>query len=254
MDITNFIVPCILMGIGISIDITIATLSKFRDLSLSLKTWTLPLSLTHIVFPALGYFVFWIVGEKFPSLNLILGLLGFILVFLLVYEVVCESIGIKPKVGISQGLSDLFGFSPSDSRRYVAVLAVSWDALLSGPAQAAQATAGDWSTAQVTVSFFVAGLTVATVSQSALFSAKFLRKVNFSNAYALAQFNFWGKFIELSVIGGFGFLSLFQGVLGQGNLYTSILVSGWAMTLVFFRYQSELIENALIEAEESVKA
>ena len=50
----GFLFPCILMGVGIAIDVTSATLSKFRDRSLALKTWTVPITGTHVLFPATG--------------------------------------------------------------------------------------------------------------------------------------------------------------------------------------------------------
>lgn len=252
LNVSNFWIPCILMGFGIAIDVTIATLSKFRDSDLSLKTWTVPITITHVVFPAIGYYFFWGMGVWMPSLHTILGIIGFLLVALFVYEVMCESIGKEPIFGISSFIAKFFGLEENDSRRFVAILAVSWDALWSGPAKAAQADAGNWTTNEVFLSFFVAGLAVAIIAQLALGIAFLLRKIQFHDSMMLAKFNFWGKYIELSVIGGFGTLSLWNGLLGNGNLYIAISITFIMMTIVFAKYREKLLNNELAEAEESI--
>ncbi|KXJ99803.1 MAG: hypothetical protein UZ19_OD1000301 [Parcubacteria bacterium OLB19] len=240
------------MGFGIAIDVTIATLSKFRDNDLSLKTWTVPITITHVVFPAIGYYFFWGMGVWLPSLQMILGIIGFLLVALFIYEVMCESMGTEPVFGISSFIAKFFGLEEDDSRRFVAILAVSWDALWSGPAKSAQADAGNWTNNEVFLSFFVAGLAVAIIAQVALGIAFLLRKVKFHNPESLARFNFWGKFVELSVIGGFGVLSLWHGLIDGGNLYISIIIASAIMFLVFTKYRKNLIESEMSEAQEAV--
>ncbi|HEY0964523.1 MAG TPA: hypothetical protein VGE31_01875, partial [Candidatus Paceibacterota bacterium] len=168
MDLTTFLLPASLMGVGIAIDVTIATVSKFRDRELSARNWTLPITATHILFPAIGYYLFWGLAETFPGTRLVLGLVGFLLVTAFIYEVVCEATDTKPIFGISAWIGDLFGFHPDDSRRFVAILAVSWDALWSGPAKSAQAEASGWSAFEVSLSFFIAGAVVAGIAQGAL--------------------------------------------------------------------------------------
>jgi hypothetical protein len=252
MDLSNFWIPCILMGFGIAIDVTIATLSKFRDKELSLRTWTIPITLTHVIFPAIGYYFFWGMGVWIPALQAILGIVGFLLVTLFLYEVLCESMGKEPIFGISEFVAKFFGLEENDSRRFIAILAVSWDALWSGPAKAAQADAGNWTNDEVFLSFFVAGLTVAIIAQLALAGAYWFRKIKFHNQNKLANFNFWGKYTEISVIGGFGILSLWHGLFGGGNLYISIVIAFSLMWFIFSRFYKELMDNELIEAEEAV--
>lgn len=58
MGFTSFLIPSILMGFGIAMDVFIATISKFQDKNLSWKTWTLPVTATHVLFPAFGYYLF----------------------------------------------------------------------------------------------------------------------------------------------------------------------------------------------------
>ncbi len=243
MGIVNFLLPCALMGVGIAIDVTIATISKFRDGSLGFRTWTVPITATHVLFPATGYYIFWGLGEVFPALHLLLGLAGFILVGLFIYEVLAQSVGSEPVFGISAFIGRVFGLEGDDSRRFIAILAVSWDALWSGPAKAAQAAAGHWTTNEVFLSFFVAGAVVAVIAQFALLAALGLRRVKFADAVAMACFNFWAKWVELSVIGGFGVLSLWQGVAGEGDLYWSIAIAAVGLGFVFLWFRKELMKN-----------
>lgn len=252
MDIANYLLPCILMGVGIAIDVTIATLARFRDTSLALKTWTVPITGTHVLFPAAGYYWFWGLAEVFPALHLLLGVAGFTLVALFAYEVICESVGANPFWGISDSISRFFGLEKGDSRRFIAILAVSWDALWSGPAKAAQAAAGHWTTNEVFASFFIAGATVAAIAQLALLVAFWLRRVKFADPVAMARFNFWAKLAELSVIGGFGVLSLWQGLLGDADLYWSIAIAFALLAVVFFIFREELMRNELSEATEAI--
>lgn len=250
--LTNFLVPCFMMGLGIAIDVTIATVSGFRDKDQTFKTWTLPITITHVMFPAAGYYLFWGLAEVFPVIQPLLGIVGFALVGLFVYEVVCKSVGSTPVFGISDWVSEMFGLQQDDSRRFIAILAVSWDALWSGPAKAAQAAAGHWTTNEVFISFLVAGAIVALIAQLALYVAYRLRSVRFSNPKTLARFNFFGKLVELSVIGGFGMLSLWQGVTGVGNIYASILMALAMMSYVFLLYRRELMKNEFEDAKAAV--
>lgn len=250
---TTFLLPCILMGIGIAIDVTIATTAKFRDTDLSWKTWTVPITLTHVCFPAIGYYLFWGVAQMYPQAELALGIVGFALVALFLYEVVCESAGYEPVFGISDFVSRMFGLEESDSRRFIAILAVSWDALWSGPAKAAQATAGGWSDQEVFVSFFIAGITVALIAQMALGIAFLLRKVRFHNIVAMARFNLVAKWVELSVIGGFGVLSLWHGIYGGGNLYGSIVIAGALLAVLFILLSTRLMVNEMADARDAIE-
>ena len=253
MDISNFLFPCILMGAGIAIDVTIATLTKFKDHGLTFKTWTLPITATHVMFPATGYYLFWWLAEVLPALELLLGVIGFALVALFVYEALCDWIGCEPFFGISGFISGVAGLKEDDTRRFIAILAVSWDALWSGPAKSAQAVAGMWTTGEVIVSFFVAGITVTVIAQLALLGAFWLRRKRFANSVAMARFNFRGKLMELSVIGGFGALSLWQGLTGEGNLYWSIAIAFGLLAVVFFWFRKELMENELAGATEAIE-
>jgi hypothetical protein len=254
MDLYSFFLPAALMGVGIAIDVTIATVSKFRDRNLSARNWTLPITFTHIAFPALGYYLFWGLSEAVPVLAPILGIIGFFFVMAFVYEVIAESAGIKPIFGITAWISERFGLEQDDSRRFVAILAVSWDALWSGPAKAAQAEAGGWNSLEVSLSFLIAGIVVAIIAQLALLIARVLQRQKFHSAIQMAGWFFWGKLVELSVIGGFGVLSLRQGLADGGNLYVSIAASTVVVSYAFAKWKDEIFAHELEGAEEAIKA
>lgn len=253
MDFYNFLLPSILMGGGIAIDVTIATLAMFMVAGLSAKSWTLPITATHVIFPAFGYYLFWGLSESVPILSSILGLIGFLLVALFIYEVLCESVGAEPIFGISAWIGGVLKLDEEDSRLFVRVLAVSWDALWSGPAKAAQADAGYWTVTEVILSFLVAGMTVAIIAQLALYTARFLKRRKFDSRSQMATWFVWGKWVELSVIGGFGILSLSHGLTGNGNLYVSIGFATGFLGVVMLSLRYELYANALADAHEAME-
>ena len=247
----GFWFPCFLMGFGIAVDVIIATISQFRNENLSIKSWSLPIAGTHITFPAVGYYGFWALQKWLPETGFVLGLFGFVLVALFVYEVFCEAAVIEPIFGISEWFSNLVGLKEDDARLIIAILAVSWDALWSGPAKAAQTA--DWSTNEVFWSFFVAGAAVFVFAQIALLAAFWLREKQFHNATSMGQFTFWGKFAELSVIGGFGILSLWNGITDEGNIYASIGIAAFIMLVLFQIWEKEIAQSEIEEAEEAVR-
>jgi hypothetical protein len=247
----SFLIPSMLMGLGVAIDVFIATVVKFKDESLSWKSWTLPVTITHIAFPAIGYFLFYNLATTFPYAQTILGIIGFVLVALFVYEVVCEATGFTPVFGISETIGSIFNFGESEAKLFLAVLAVSWDALWSGPAKAAQATAGNWNDYQVVLSFAIAGIVVALMAELALTISKRLRRKHFSNPYTLARNNIIGKYFELSVIGGFGVLSLWQTFNSEATLYQSVSVAALLLIVVFALFQKPLKQTQLEEAREA---
>lgn len=257
MDISSdFVGTCLLMGVGIAIDVVITTVTRFHRPNMTFKSWVMPITFTHITFPALGYFVFWEAGKSYPMLSPILGLIGFVFIASLIYEVVCESIGEVPKFAptkfLSEGLSKAFGMREHDTRNFLAILAVSWDALWSGPALAANAANGDWSLRLVITSIILVGLVVFCITYFSLRVAGRLRNKNFTDYRALARFIFWGTYAELAVIGGFGILSLWNGVRDDGNMWWSIAVSAVVLAIIFFIFHRKIMESELDAAEAAI--
>lgn len=253
MDISSdFLVTCLLMGVGIAIDVAIATVSRFHRSDMTFRSWSGPITFFHVLFPALGYFIFWRVSESYHWLEPFLGITGFILVFLLINEVICESMDKVPFFAPADFLARVSGIEEHESRNLLAVLAVSWDSLLSGPALAVKAALENWSLSEVTLSIFVSGLVVLAVSLLSLYVAHRLLSKNFSDSIVLARFSFKGKYVELSVIGGFGIFSLWNGVFGEGNLWWSVVAASVLMAGIFFIFRRELMENEILAAREAI--
>lgn len=246
-------IPSNLMGLGIAIDVMLATIAKFRDNDLSFRNWTLPIMATHILFPAVGYYGFWGLSQAYPTLSPVLGIIGALFVLLFIYEVAGDWIGYKPIFGISESIGKLVGFKEDDARRIVAIMAVSWDALWSGPAKAAQAITGGWTDSEVGWSFLIAGLVVAAAAQLSLSLALRMRRVKFSDASKMASYTMVGMYAESSVIGGFGVLSFLQGMAISNNIYYSIGIAAIIMATVFICFYTDIRWNALNEAEEAIE-
>lgn len=240
-------IPSNLMGVGIAIDVMLATVAKFRDDDLTFKNWTLPIMATHIGFPALGYYGFWGMSQAWPWLHPVLGVIGAVFVLLFIYEVAGEWIGYEPVFGISGWFGGVFGFEEGDARRFVAIMAVSWDALWSGPAKS-EAIGPNWTTSDIGWSFVLAGLVVAFAAQLSLKVALRMRKKGFSNVEKMTIWSIAGKYLETSVIGGFGVLSLFQGLGISDNIFVSIGVAAAIMAVVFAYFWKEISESTFKES------
>lgn len=253
-DLLSFILPSMLMGLGIAIDVAIATVTRFRDDSVAFGNWTLPITATHILLPAFGYYGWWFLGQEYVGLAMVLGLVAFGLIATFLYETICEWVDVEPVISLGPVTGWLFRETNDDSKgRWIAILAVSMDALWSGPAKAAQAQSGGWTDMQVFISFFIAGAIVALVAQASLLTAQLLQRTRFSDVEGLSRKLVLGKFLEVSILGGFGVLSAwnaFAAWLGLGSLSTSMLISACIMLAIWVVFWKRLITNQLGEFEQ----
>ena len=253
----QLLIPSVLMGLGIAIDVAIATVSRFRDRSMSFGNWTLPVAIAHILLPAIGYYGWWFLGQQFHGLALILGLVAFAMITVFIYEAICEWIDVEPLVSLEPITDWSFKHLGSESKgRIVMVLAVSMDALWSGPAKAAQAASGQWTPLEVFISFFIAGGVVALVAELALLIAFALRRVSFNNTNRLAIFLVGGKYLEVTILFAFGLLSLwnaFAAWIGLGTLNQCIAASAVFMFVIWIVFWRRLVREQLAELE-SVEA
>lgn len=250
----DFFTASILMGLGIAIDVAIATVSRFRDGSMSFANWTLPVAVAHILLPAIGYYGWWLLGQQFHGLALVLGLLAFGMIAVFVYGAICEWIDVEPRISLDPITDWSFKHLGLESRgRLIMVLAVSMDALWSGPAKAAQATSGQWAPFEVFISFFIAGAVVALVAELALLIAFSLRRVSFTNTYRLALFLVGGKYLEVTILFAFGLLSLWNAFavwIGLGALSQCIAASAVFMLVIWAVFWRRLVREQLAELEE----
>jgi hypothetical protein len=251
----NLLVPSILMGLGIAIDVAIATVSRFRDRTMSFFNWTLPVAVSHILLPAIGYYGWWYLGQKFHGLAIILGLLAFAMITVFIYEAICEWINAKPLTSLGPLTDWSFKHFGSESKgRIIMVLAVSMDALWSGPAKASQAESGQWIPFEVFISFFIAGGVVALVAELALLIAFSLRSLSFTNTTRLAHFLVCSKYLEVTILFAFGLLSLWNAFatwIGLGTLYQCIVASALLMLAIWIVYWRSLVREQLAELEDA---
>jgi hypothetical protein len=251
---SSLLVPSTLMGLGIAIDVAIATVTRFRDPSMSFANWTFPVAIAHILLPAIGYYGWWFLGQQFNELALLLGLAAFGMISVFIYEAICEWIDVEPLISLEPITDWSFKHLGSESKgRLVMVLAVSMDALWSGPAKAAQAESGQWAPIQVFISFFIAGGVVALVAEFALLIAFGLRRVSFDNTRRLALYLVGGKFLEVTILFAFGLLSLWNAFavwIGLGTLNQCIAASAAFMLVIWIVFWRRLVREQLVELEE----
>lgn len=250
MEIQALLLPAAALGTGLAIDVSIATVARYRDTSLSFFNWTLPIAAYHVVFQAIGFLVFWKFLIEFPNLATLVGAAGFTLVALLVYEILCKVCGAEPNISISHGLALVFRINEADSRRMIVQIAVSLDALVSGPATTMLAEAMTWHVSDALFVFLIAGVVVAIITECALLVSRMLSKVTFSSIEILAYWFIIGTFLELSVIGGFGILSLWAGFSDNANLYVSIGIAAFLLSYFFISHWLHIYTHEYDEAKQ----
>lgn len=142
----NFFIACSLMGLGIGVDVAIATALRARSLRQQKMTvlWIGGVSLTHTLFPMIGYLLTYFSLQSLPAITPLIGIIasGLIIWFL---------------------WSELFSQNEDSEGQHLMVtlgiiLAVSWDALWSGPAKSAQVEG--WSELMIWLSFLLVGVVV----------------------------------------------------------------------------------------------
>lgn len=214
----DFIIASLLMGLGIGSDVAIATFARSNQLT-TLRVaaiWIIGVSFTHTLFPMLGYLLTYFSLQLNPNIEPIVGLIAFgFILFYLVGE-----------------LSDFFKPKDNAQDRQILVtlgliLAVSWDALWSGPAKSAQVVG--WPELFIWGSFIVVGMFVsimAIVSLNFALRFKHLAKGKESTRWCI----YW---LQYTVIGYFGLLALFNYTLGlQFFWWQTLLSSGVIIALL----------------------
>lgn len=249
LDYWLLIIP---FGFGLAIDLFIATLSRFRDDSLTTLNWAGALGLTHSLGPAASFALFWAIGEQYPSLQEWLGLLGALLIYLVIYEIIHEEMGRQPPISISGILSAVLPTNKQSARHFVIVMSVSWDALLCAPALIPLAEEGHWNTMQLGGAFLTFGLMAGATAYITLKVASRWRKQHFANVAQLVRYKLFGSFVALSVIGGFGIMALCVAVGADCGLLYSLTISALLMSFVFMINGKLLLRQARLEALESI--
>lgn len=222
----DFWMTSVLFGAGLAIDIAIVTIASFRDRGMNFINWTLPLVITHVWFPSVGIFLFWYLGDE-QTIKIILGILGFSFIFVFLFLEFKELIATKR--------SAVFYEIKPNLERNAMILAVSWDALLSGPSYSTQAIAKGWSNLEISSSVVVFGIIILIASTLALRIARKLNELEFVNLDKFTNFTFLAELAKFTVIGSFGVFSL-QQAFGEGSLYLSLVITAilfFALFLIF---------------------
>lgn len=214
----DFIMASLLMGLGIGSDVAIATFAKANRLT-SLRTaffWIAGVSFTHTIFPMIGYLLTYFSLQLHPNIEPIIGLIAFsFILFYLIGE-----------------LTDFIKPQPDSEDRQILVtlgliLAVSWDALWSGPAKSAQVIG--WPELFVWLSFIIVGVFVSILAILSLtFALRFKQHVQ--NAKNTRWVIYW---LQYTVIGYFGLLALFNYTLGLQFFWWQTLLCSAVIIALF---------------------
>jgi hypothetical protein len=205
----DFIIASLLMGLGIGADVAVATVARAGQLSTVrlAVVWVVGVSLTHTLFPMLGYLLTYFGIQMQPELEPVIGLLAFgCIFFYLKNELAVFS---RPK-------------KQSEDRQLMItlglILAVSWDALWSGPAKSAQVIG--WPELFVWGLFLVVGALVALL---AIVSLTFALRIKRSLQQTLLS-QWFGQWVQYSVISYFGLLALLRYTLGVNIYWFQVLI------------------------------
>lgn len=208
----DFTLASVLMGLGIGLDVAIATVARAGQLTTfrTAAIWVIGVSLTHTIFPMFGYLLTYFSVQVTPEITPIIGILAFVCIFFYLKAELFELAHPEQEQNNSQILITL-GL----------ILAVSWDALWSGPAKSAQVIG--WPELMVWISFLLVGAMVSILAMMSLKLSKSFIRISEKRQYL----GWLGNWVQYAVIGYFGLLALFRYTLGI-NLYW------WQILLISF--------------------
>lgn len=230
--IYEFFSASILMGLAIGLDAAIATSAQANAISKPGKAlvWLAGISFTHTVFPMIGYMMSYYGLQEFPMATPLIGVAAFYLIAHFVY-------GEYKKMLLADSEHE---HESSYMISLGLILAVSWDALWSGPAKSAQVI--EWPPLAIWTSFLVVGATVAILSTLAFFtSTRFIRSTrNIAQQHKLALVAQW---LQLSAVSYFGWLALVRYTFGHNLTAYELLLFAFSSTAVIMcllQYRSNL--------------
>lgn len=230
----HFLFACLIMGLGIGIDVAIATFMRapaMADKKVATK-WVVGVSVTHTVFPMIGYLFTYFSLQALPVITPLVGVVAFVLIaWFLVDEF--------------KGLSEPDHESSHAYISFALVLAVSWDALWSGPAKSAQ-VAG-WSEWLIWLSFLLVGIVVMAFCLSSLYLARKLCALSNAANPSHPKLLDIGRWVQYSVINYFGMLALVRYTFSSDiNWLYILLVSFTLMWLLMkmFAYKTAFFRKA----------
>jgi hypothetical protein len=191
----DFVLASLLMGLGIGLDVAIATAARAKQLSTIrlASVWIVGVSVTHTIFPMFGYLLTYFSIKMQPAIEPIIGLLAFTCIFYYLKSELTELAQPK-KQGEDKQLMVTLGL----------ILAVSWDALWSGPAKSAQVIG--WPEFWIWISFLLVGVFVSMLAIASLSFALYAQQ-SIKGSRMSKWLSLW---VQYSVIGYFGLLAILR--------------------------------------------
>ena len=212
----SFFLACTLMGLGIGIDVAIATgmrSSQLRQQKTALL-WVVGVTATHTVFPMLGYLLTYFSIQSLPVLTPIIGLVATALIARFLWD---ELMTEPHQDSGSHQLMVSLGI----------ILAVSWDALWSGPAKSAQVVG--WSEWLIWLSFLLVGFVVMGFAVMAYRLGLLVCQSRFSSGKIITVM----QWLQYSVIAYFGLLALTRYTLGsEASALLIFMISALAILML----------------------
>jgi hypothetical protein len=211
-----FLAASALLGVGIAIDVALATFAMQNRLQVKRQKyiWILGVTFTHTAFPMIGYYGFAYIYKVFPYFHILIGLMSACLIVIFLAR---QLLGWVREQGAD---------CADEAVSLSAIVAVSWDALWSGPAKSSQAIG--WSALEIFLSFLIAGAIVGIVALVVVWLISGSRAedgVRLSPSIPQRLFFMWAEF---SVIGYFGVLALMRYVVGSTIAWPAILAASLA--------------------------
>jgi hypothetical protein len=222
----DYLLACLIMGLGIGIDVAIATALRAHALQQQKMTylWIIGVTTTHTVFPMAGYLLTYFSIQSLPVITPLVGVLASGLIAWFLYDELFS----EDDEANGQQLMVTLGL----------ILAVSWDALWSGPAKSAQVVG--WSEILIWISFLLVGLVVMVFAIAAYNLAKQFCKAAQLRGSTLILL----QWIQYSVISYFGLLAFIRYTLASeisdsAIFMLAIFVTSILMTLASNRHQTQ---------------
>lgn len=178
-----FLVSCLAMGGGIGADVALASAGAASLPRRARWYWLTGVCATHTLFPMAGYLLTFFSALWVPTLLPVLGVLAAALIFRFYLDAIRQPV---ESPALLKQLS------------WPLLLAISWDALWSGPAKSAQVLG--WTPFWVWFSFFVVGLVVLACGVLGLRLGRMLLRLPISAGAC--------HYLQLTILGYFGALAL----------------------------------------------
>lgn len=222
--IFDFTVACLMMGLGIGTDVAIATALRHQHLHQisTIVFWVVGVSLTHTLFPMMGYILTYFSIQTMPIVTPVVGLIAFYCIARFLWQELKDMTANETSVGDDRQVLVTLGL----------ILAVSWDALWSGPAKSAQVIG--WPELLVWLSFIIVGVLVALTAISTLYLSRRLKmKFTLRDNRSLKSCALW---LQYSIVGYFGLLALLRYTLQFSIAWWQILSISALVILICMEY------------------